>query len=443
MTQAASLDALEKAEQMFATRSAPQVVNTSERVDVPAYLDRYGVEHTIKHKGSETIYGLKYCVFDPSHTNGDAAIIQGTDGALGFKCFHNSCMGKGWKDARQTISGDDPLSAFINGTNQNQQAASMLNGYKRGLDACVVTFAELLNMDIPERSKIFVWLPEGGITMVYGGRGIGKTFFTLSLAASIASGAPFLKWGEPLKTMGVLIVDGEMALSDLRSRLTALLVKQPVEPLQIISGEVAFAKTDTDINLVDGTQRDDILGILEANKDIRLVIIDNISCLFSGIRESSKDDWEQITPWLLAMRRRGVAVVLVHHAGKGGDQRGTSGREDLLDTVIRLEPVHGALSEGARFVVRFTKSRGAFGDEVEPFEALLDLDSDGLWTWRKLEESNYERMLSLARQGVSTVTEMAEELGVTKGTVSKMKRKGIEQGDLTRSSSILLIDEEV
>ena len=85
MTQAASLEAIAKAEQIFPTRSAPRVINTSGRVDVPAYLDHYGVEQTIKHNGSETIYRLKYCVFDSSHTNGDAAIIQGADGVLGFK----------------------------------------------------------------------------------------------------------------------------------------------------------------------------------------------------------------------------------------------------------------------------------------------------------------------------------------------------------------------
>ena len=313
---------------------------------------------------------------------------------------------------------------------------------RTGLDACVVGFKELLTMDIPERAKVFDWLPEGGIAMVYGGRGIGKTFFTLSLAGSVASGVPFLKWGEPSKTVGILIVDGEMALSDLRSRLIALLIKQPEKPVMIISSEVAFAKTDRDINLVDGDQRNDILSILDAHKEIRLVIIDNISCLFSGIRESSKDDWEQVTPWLLAMRRRGVAVVLVHHAGKGGDQRGTSGREDLLDTVIRLEHVYGASNDGARFIVRFTKARGVYGDEVEPFEASLDLNSDELWTWRKLEESNYERMIALARDGVSTVTDMAEELGITKGTVSKLKKKGIDAGDLAKGPTIKLIDED-
>jgi RecA/RadA recombinase len=332
--------------------------------------------------------------------------------------------------------------AGLNEILEQEKAVSEGKPGRKGLDACVIGFDELLKMDTPERAMLLPWLPEGGIVMVYGGRGIGKTFFTLSLAASASSGAPFLKWGEPSKTVGVLIVDGEMALSDLRSRLTALLIRKPIEPVMIISSEVAFAKTERDINLVDGAQRNDILSILDGNKEIRLVIIDNISCLFSGIRESSKDDWEQITPWLLAMRRRGVAVVLVHHAGKGGDQRGTSGREDLLDTVIKLDPVNGSSNDGARFIVKFTKSRGAYGDDVKAFEASLDLDSNELWSWRQVEESNYERMLSLAGEGVSSVTDMAEELGITKGTVSKLKKKGIDAGDLAKGSTIQRIKKE-
>ena len=39
--------------------------------------------------------------------------------------------------------------------------------------------------------------------------------------------------------------------------------------------------------------------------------------------------------WLLRLRRRGVSVLVVHHAGKNGDQRGISKREDLLDTASR------------------------------------------------------------------------------------------------------------
>lgn len=350
------------------------------------------------------------------------------------------------KDARNfKLEVGDILEERIAGLNaigEKEKAISDGRPERKGLDACVIGFDQLVKMEIPERARLFSWLPEGGLSMVYGTRGLGKTFFVTTLAASLTTGTPFMKWGKPIKPTGVLVVDGEMALSSLRERLNSLLVTPPIMPLKVISSEVVFAETERDINFVTQDHRNDIINILDLDKAIRLVIIDNISCLFSGLRESSKDDWEQVTPWLLAMRRRGVAVVLVHHAGKGGDQRGTSGREDMLDTVIRLDRVHGAPSEGARFIVRFTKCRGAYGADLDPFEATLDLQSPELWTWSPVDESTYERLLNLARDGVDSVTDMAEELGVTKGLVSRLKTKGIKSGDLMPGKLIRVVENE-
>jgi len=331
----------------------------------------------------------------------------------------------------------------LNTIREQEQAVSEGSPGRRGLDACVVGFDQLLKMDIPERARLFPWLPEGGLSMVYGPRGIGKTYFTATLGAAVSSNIPFFKWGKPTKTAGVLFVDGEMPLSDFRERLTSLLIEQPVEPVKVISSEVVFSELELDINLVAEKQRNDVLKVLDADKAIRLVILDNISCLFSGLCESSKDDWEAITPWLLALRRRGVAVVLVHHAGKGGDQRGTSGREDILDTVIRLDKVQGVPDDGARFVVRFTKCRGAYGVPVEPFEASLDFKNQELWAWKPIEDSTYERMLNFAREGVDSVTDMSEELGVSKGLISRLKKKAQEAGDLLPGKFIQVPEDEI
>ena len=51
-------------------------------------------------------YVLEHCLFDESHKGKDAAIFQKPDGSLGYKCFHNSCSDKHWKDVRLLFEPD-------------------------------------------------------------------------------------------------------------------------------------------------------------------------------------------------------------------------------------------------------------------------------------------------------------------------------------------------
>jgi putative DNA primase/helicase len=81
-----------------------------QKLDVVAYCRKYGV--TIKGEkqhGTSTLYVIDPCVFNPEHSGGEAAIGQCTDGKLFYQCYHNSCQGRTWAEARQVISGDDPL----------------------------------------------------------------------------------------------------------------------------------------------------------------------------------------------------------------------------------------------------------------------------------------------------------------------------------------------
>ena len=90
--------------------------------------------------------------------------------------------------------------------------------------------------------------------------------------------------------------------------------------------------------------------------DADLIIVDNLSTIARGLRENEADSFGPVQAWMLTQRTAGRSVLVVHHAGKGGGQRGTSRKEDTLDTVISLARPPGYLAnEGARFEVRFTK----------------------------------------------------------------------------------------
>ena len=125
--------------------------------------------------------------------------------------------------------------------------------------------------------------------------------------------------------------------------------------------------------------------------------------------------------WLLDLRRRGLSVLLIHHAGKTGVQRGTSRREDVLDTVIALKrPKDYEPEDGARFEIHFTKHRGFAGEDAAPIEAKLDTDGLGRAHWEVVDlgDKQAAEIRELKDDGLS-IREIAVRLGISKGKVER------------------------
>ena len=300
------------------------------------------------------------------------------------------------------------------------------------LNDAVLSHEQLMEADLPERKKLLPWLPEGGLIMVAAPRGIGKTFFGMDLAVKVASGGEFLKW-EVENTAGVLYVDGEMPLGDFRERYSSFINHQP-ENFFILSHEWLWDKAETDLTITLKNIQDEMFDCLDSRPNIRLIVLDNLSSL-SNIREDKSDDWrDRFLPFLIKCRRRGVAVLLIHHVNKSGEQRGTGAREDHLDASIVLKPLGGESNEGAQFKVEFTKCRGAYGEVIESFSAILKKEDD-FYEWEigdpdmKVKDRLVILIGNSGTDGV-TVTEAAEELEVSKGAVSKAKSKLIEEGTI-------------
>jgi putative DNA primase/helicase len=163
---------------------------------------------------------------------------------------------------------------------------------------------------------------------------------------------------------------------------------------------------------------------------VELLVLDNLSSLTAVIRDNDAESWNPIQYWLLSLRRRGISVVLIHHAGKNGEQRGTSRREDVLDTSISLRrPSDYTVVEGARFEVHFEKARGLHGDCVKPFEAKLEVrDGAANWTIREVDDVELARVKAFAEDGYS-VRDTAEEMGLSKSKVQRLRDKIKEAAD--------------
>jgi putative DNA primase/helicase len=154
---------------------------------------------------------------------------------------------------------------------------------------------------------------------------------------------------------------------------------------------------------------------------VELVILDNLSTLTTG-RENEAESWLPVQQWALSLRRRGISVLLDHHAGRNGEQRGTSKREDVLDTMLTLRhPADYLTSEGARFEVHFTKARNIHGPDAEPFEVRMETrEGTAVWRILSLEDVTQAKARDLFESGMS-VRDIAEELKISKSKVQRIK----------------------
>jgi putative DNA primase/helicase len=294
----------------------------------------------------------------------------------------------------------------------------------------VVDVFELMRREFPPRENLLApWLPKQGLAMVYAPRGIGKTHFSLGVAYAVASGGVFLDWKAP-RPASVLFVDGEMPAATLQGRITEINesnTKEPSAPFRIITPDLQNPET----GMIDLSRRADQLELEKHLDGVELIILDNLSTLCRTGKESEGEGWLPVQEWTLRQRAAGRSVLLVHHSGKNGEQRGTSRREDVLDTVISLKlPADYTQDKGAVFEVHFEKARGIFGEDARPFEAQLAKSPiSGLqkWTIKSLDKATYEKVAAMLNEGF-TPADIAETLKISKSAVSHAKKKAVGLG---------------
>tara|TARA_R110002073_G_scaffold330843_1_gene515031 strand:+ start:2692 stop:4230 length:1539 start_codon:yes stop_codon:yes gene_type:complete len=217
---------------------------------------------------------------------------------------------------------------------------------------------------ISARGWILEWIiPEQGLVMIHAPRGVGKTHIALGIAYACATGSQFLRWHAPM-ARSVLYLDGEMSASDLQERLKAIApnVKDDTAAnLRVLNPDLL------DQPMPDLATEEGQSAVEPLLAGVDLVIVDNLATLCRSGNENGGESWLAIQGWLLDLRRRGISVLLIHHSGKNGGQRGTSRREDVLDTVIRLQrPTDYNASQGARFEVHLCLTSAPLG-HIEVF----------------------------------------------------------------------------
>jgi AAA domain/CHC2 zinc finger len=344
------------------------------------------------------------------------------------------------------------VSDFIDvqGADAAERLAIMIEGAEPYEPNRVLTLANAImdvtnfcSLRLPERSEyLHPWLKSGSMNLIAGGRNVGKTWFAISILDAVTKGGEFGPW-KCKESVPCLLLDGEMPAQDIIERLNGLNLNintSRQSPLYVYSDAYAYQCGLPKANLGSESWRNEIKHHL-LYMGVKLWVIDNIASLTSGFDENVKTDWDPVNQWLLELRFTGISTILLHHTGKGGDQRGTSAREDNLDTSIMLKKPHNYTSDdGARFVAQFTKKRvrTKYSYLVADTEFKLTQDETGAYVWGHgdLRRSRRVEVLQKLNEGEKQ-NDIAAELGMSKGQVSKIKKKAIGEGILTRQNKLV------
>jgi RecA-family ATPase len=291
--------------------------------------------------------------------------------------------------------------------------------------AAIKTVTDLESLQIPPRAELLGhWLREGDLGFIYGERGIGKTWLVCAIASCVSSGCDLDTW-QAHGSFPVLYIDGEMPLDLTRDRLSGLCKAN--KTLSVLHHEVLFNEAELAINVAaSNTQR--VITELCITGAFKLLILDNLSCLASGMKENDADEWEKLLTWLLELRRRRIAVIIVHHSGRSGLMRGTTKREDSAAWIIKVDQSSDDPEDAtAKFNSLFEKKPRSITQSEWIRSWTFKTEHDAIVTFSCEEKSNECKVLELVQNGLGSATDIALELGLTKGTISKLAKKLISK----------------
>jgi putative DNA primase/helicase len=331
-----------------------------------------------------------------------------------------------WTRAGATV--DELIAAMVNAETLREAELSWTDA----LNAAVVTSSELHDLELVPRKKLLGdWFCEGDLGFIFAFRGVGKTWLALAIARALSAGGELGDW-QAHEAVKVLYVDGEMPPDLMRARCEGLQASNA--NLEFLNHEILFDRTGKTLNITSREVQQAITGRC-VNSHAKVLILDNLSTLASGMKENEADSWELVNNWLLDLRRRKIAVIIVHHAGRSGEMRGTSKREDNVFWIIALDDAKKNADDkrGARFVSHFTKPSRNTQEEVPAFEWHLVTDqTNGLLTISHRPAQTLEVFRNIIEAGVTECDQIAQEMKVPKYVVSRLAKKGFDAGWLTK-----------
>jgi hypothetical protein len=415
------------------------------RLNVPKWLAHYGQEFRIKDgldSVGRVIYVLARCPFDPAHGI-DACVMQGPDGKLSAKCFHNGCAGNGWKEFKERIG--EPLPEHYDAPGN-----------------ATINFPPLIvasQLKADDANGSWVWhgfIAARGITLLSALWKVGKTTLLAHLLHRMGTASPPTPPDDRPKGLAAVI-------SHMQS---STLCGHDVTPGVVVyvteESQDRWAKRRDTLSIGDNVHfmcrpfrgKPSVVAWLDFIYHIReratkvgaaLVMLDTLSSLWCVRNENDACEVQAALMPLWELSEC-CAVLITHHLKKGDGTEATGSRGSgalmgFVDTIVELRREDPKDEKSRKRVIR------AYGrDEETPAEVVIELDpvtneylALGDRKGVKIEDLKRKlfELLSTAEPPGMTYDEIKaawpDEEFPRKGTMTTRLDEGAERGDWTRT----------
>jgi hypothetical protein len=312
-----------------------------------------------------------------------------------------------------------------------------LKGDFRIFESYFMEVGDLLKAEFPPvKTYLMPCISEGTMNMVVGPKGCGKTTLAQAIGISLTRNPGDCNIGPwaTIETIGVGYIDGEnnpRVVQD-KIRLLTQNLPAPIKPFKIFLGTHYGRLENRNVNLLNIEYRIWITEALSYNPDIKVLIIDNMSCLSFGRDELKKEEWDPINEWLLGLKANGITTITVAHTGKDArlGARGTSGMGDSMDCIIQLTRPKGyRANDKCYFQIDYDKNPRVvdIDTDLSPFTIKLIKDDNGglVWTSEVKPDDDADKVLACLiidmYRSKRNQTDISKIAKVSQGKVSKKK----------------------